>query len=339
MTRSSVDLPQPDGPMSEMNSPAPDLEVDALERGRDRGPAGEDLVDARDRGRPARPIGPGSATAVHRGHPSAAPGRPRSATSSSRADHHEERDAQQRRDEDRRPQLLGTGDVLLVEVDDRATEAVGDPARALADDRPDDRRGRGDLERREQVRHRGRQADLAIRRPAPGRVRAHQLERPRVGRPKAADHRDRDREERQVGGDDHDRGHVRPDGEDDHRREGHDRDRLAGDDVRHERPLGQSRMDEDRRQQQAEQRADDEADDRLTPGVERGADEELAERILGVALHRRRQRGQDVEPVRQVQVGRERPAERREVLDVDVRAEHVLEPPRHAADELDRPPR
>ena len=31
MTRSSVDLPQPDGPMSEMNSPAPDLEVDARE--------------------------------------------------------------------------------------------------------------------------------------------------------------------------------------------------------------------------------------------------------------------------------------------------------------------
>ena len=98
-------------------------------------------------------------------------------------------------------------------------------------------------------------------------------------------------------------------------------------------------MDEDRRQQQAEQRADDEPDDRLTPGVEGGADEELPERILGVALHWRRQRGQDVEPVGQVQVGRERPAERREVLDVDVRAEHVLEPPRHATDELDRLPR
>ena len=30
MTRSSVDLPQPDGPMSEMNSPRADLEVDVL---------------------------------------------------------------------------------------------------------------------------------------------------------------------------------------------------------------------------------------------------------------------------------------------------------------------
>ena len=33
MTRSSVDLPQPDGPMSETNSPGVELEVDVLERG------------------------------------------------------------------------------------------------------------------------------------------------------------------------------------------------------------------------------------------------------------------------------------------------------------------
>ena len=33
MTRRSVDFPQPDGPMSEMNSPRPDLEIDVLERG------------------------------------------------------------------------------------------------------------------------------------------------------------------------------------------------------------------------------------------------------------------------------------------------------------------
>ena len=32
MIRSSVDLPQPDGPMSETNSPWPTVEVDALER-------------------------------------------------------------------------------------------------------------------------------------------------------------------------------------------------------------------------------------------------------------------------------------------------------------------
>ena len=36
MTRSSVDLPQPDGPMSETNSPGADVEVDPLERDRAR---------------------------------------------------------------------------------------------------------------------------------------------------------------------------------------------------------------------------------------------------------------------------------------------------------------
>ena len=47
MIRSSVDLPQPDGPMSETNSPGAMSRIDALERGRDRlVAAGEDLVDA-----------------------------------------------------------------------------------------------------------------------------------------------------------------------------------------------------------------------------------------------------------------------------------------------------
>ena len=135
--------------------PAPDLEVDALERGRGRRVAGEDLVDALDPDDRSRPIVPA--------HPSAAPGRPRSATSSSARIITKNVTPSSDGDEDRRPQLLGAGDVLLVEVDDRPAEAVGDAARPLADDRPDDRRGRGDLERREQVRHRRRQAELPVR--------------------------------------------------------------------------------------------------------------------------------------------------------------------------------
>ena len=47
---------------------------------------------------------------------------------------------------------------------------------------------------------------------------------------------------------------VLADSEDDHRGEGHDRDGLAGDHVRHERPLEQLRVDEDRRQDEPEDR-------------------------------------------------------------------------------------
>ena len=55
-------------------------------------------------------------------------------------------------------------------------------------------------------------------------VRPHQLHRPRIERAQAADHRDRHREERQVGRDDHDGDDVRPEGEHDHRGERDDRD-------------------------------------------------------------------------------------------------------------------
>ena len=63
--------------------------------------------------------------------------------------------------------------------------------------------------------------------------------------------------------------------EHDHRRECHDRDRLAGHDVRDERTLEQSEVDEERREQQPEQRPDDEPQRRLAPRVERRADQEL----------------------------------------------------------------
>ncbi len=51
MMRSSVDLPQPDGPMSEMNSPAATLEVDVhegLDAPGGRAARREDLRDAGD---------------------------------------------------------------------------------------------------------------------------------------------------------------------------------------------------------------------------------------------------------------------------------------------------
>ena len=78
------------------------------------------------------------------------------------------------------------------------------PRRALADDRPDDgRRGR-DLQGGEQVRQRCGQAHLAVGSRRARRVGAHQLERARVRRAQAADHRDGHREEGQVRGHDDD---------------------------------------------------------------------------------------------------------------------------------------
>ena len=53
----------------------------------------------------------------------------------------EERDAEQRGDEVRRPEARRRADVVLVEVEDRAAEAVLDRRRQLADDRADDARG------------------------------------------------------------------------------------------------------------------------------------------------------------------------------------------------------
>src|ERR671926_1352485 len=66
------------------------------------------------------------------------------------ADHREERDPQERCGDDRGPQLLGPGDVVLVERRDDAAESLLDRASVLADDRADDARRGRDLERGEQ---------------------------------------------------------------------------------------------------------------------------------------------------------------------------------------------
>ena len=167
MIRSSVDLPQPDGPISETNSPGAIVEVDAR-RGRSSAPGRRALKvlptpldpdDGRRRRcwRHRRRLG-------HRrrsGQRSRRPAGP-AAQDDELGDADEQKKAIPRSaaGDDRRPELLGPGDVVLVVVDDHPAEAVGDPARALADDRPDDARGRRDLERREQVRQRRRAAQL-----------------------------------------------------------------------------------------------------------------------------------------------------------------------------------
>src|SRR6185369_3104114 len=155
MSRSSVDLPQPDGPMSETNSPG------AIER----------LMSSRAVVRPPAVsktlLTPEIATTLVPGCPltSASPeGRVRPAAKREQLqqpDGDEEGQAEQRGGDHRRPELLRTGDVLLVEVEDRAPESELAAARVpLPHDRPDDARGGRDLERREQVRQRGGHAQL-----------------------------------------------------------------------------------------------------------------------------------------------------------------------------------
>ena len=67
-------------------------------------------------------------------------------------DGEEERDPEDSRYEIRCPKILRVEDVVLVEVEDRASEAALDGRGQLTDDRADDARCRGDSERTEQVR-------------------------------------------------------------------------------------------------------------------------------------------------------------------------------------------
>ena len=179
----------------------------------------------------------------------------------------------ERRHEDRRPQLLGPGDVLLVEVDDRAPQPVLDAAGTLADDRADDARGRRDLERREQVRHRRRQAHLPVDRPS-ARPRTSASARARAGRASAGRAIIAMVTGKNVRYVAMMTTEVRPRTERDHddRRERHDRDRLAGDDVRHEAPArAVAKWTKSVASTMPMSVPSDEADGRLTPRVERRA--------------------------------------------------------------------
>src|SRR5262245_55514861 len=97
-------------------------------------------------------------------------------------------------------------------------------------------------------------------------------------------------------------------------------------------------MHEQGREQQSERRADRKAQGRLSPCIERCTEQELQQRLVLVALDGCDQRGANLEPVGQVQVRRERPAERRVVEEVGAGPEHILEAPRNAAQPLDRLP-
>ena len=84
----------------------------------------------------------------------------------------EEEDPEGGGDDVRRPERRGVERVVLGEVEDRAAEPVLDRRRQLADDRADDARRRGDLERREDVGQRARELDAPERAPLARRRRS-----------------------------------------------------------------------------------------------------------------------------------------------------------------------
>src|SRR6478672_8653288 len=180
MIRSSVDLPQPDGPISETNSPramSSEIPSSAVVTGWSprantlstpaRWTTGWSVMRAGLLGRRLGRSGGLRRAAIAEDEPLGDD------------DQHEEHDAEQGRAADRRPELLRAGDVVLVEGDDEPAEALRDSARALADDRPDDPGRRRDLQRREEVRQRCREAQLPVDLGARRGVRPHQLHRPR----------------------------------------------------------------------------------------------------------------------------------------------------------------
>ena len=154
----------PDGPISETNSPAPtvrSMPTSASTAGRPARAAAKTLetpeISTTGAGAPA-----GRRAAVHRHAPIGSTRRSWRSIHDSTTDHQQvDPDPQHRRDDDRRPQERRVQRVVLHPGDDLAGEAVLDQRRQLADDRADDRRRCGDPERREQVRARGRQAELA----------------------------------------------------------------------------------------------------------------------------------------------------------------------------------
>src|SRR5687768_12221863 len=180
MSRSSVDLPHPDGPMREMNSPA-SIWRSIASSAFVRPPLASKILST-----PATSttgLGAGCDGRVWVSLMASSKGRSSGGRAGPAAEREElcdpnreeERQAKQRRREDRGPELLRGAAVLLVEVQDRPSEAELAAARvSLAHDGADDARRSGDLQRGEQVRQRRRHPELPEDRPARGRAAAHE---------------------------------------------------------------------------------------------------------------------------------------------------------------------
>ena len=173
---------------------------------------------------------------------------------------------------------------------------------------------------REDERQRGGNPQLPEDGPPGGRIAPHQLECARVGGAQTADRVDRDREEREVGGDHRDgapalqrRGQLRVHPDDDHRCDGEDRDRLARHDVGQEPARQEPRVHEHDPDRKADDRSEREPCGGFLGGEERLVPEDRDQRRL-VDLCRLPEGFQDRPDVRhrrRVDDERPRPAGRR----------------------------
>ena len=227
MSRSRVDLPQPDGPIR-LRTPA--------RRCRRSISLSATVVVVRHREASCRRRRTDDRTAIRIGHPANLLANAQSSSSSTRRTIAKKTIPRRGRGDDRWT-TASRAQSMYCWLKKRIARPrpYADAARPLADDRADDACGGRDLEGGEQVGQRCRQAQLPQHRRGARRVGTHQLERARIGRAQSAHHRDGDRKEAEVRGDEHHARHVLADQEHDHRRERHDRHRLAGDDIRRQR--------------------------------------------------------------------------------------------------------
>src|SRR5688500_10219559 len=176
MSRRSVLLPHPDGPMRLTNSPRPMVRSIPESAVVTAWPAALNSLssaETRTTGASESVIGPSSR---HFGDGAA----PAERDQLRHADEAEEDDAEHGAREDGRPQLLRSADVLVVEVDDGPAQPVADLSGALAHDRSHDAGGGAHLERRGEGGQRCRHAQLPEEAAPAGGIRAHQLQRSRV---------------------------------------------------------------------------------------------------------------------------------------------------------------
>jgi hypothetical protein len=154
-------------------------------------------------------------------------------------DQPDEEDAEHAGRDDRAVEPFRVGEVLLRIVDDEPPEAATQSRGDLTDNGADDRRGGGELQRGDEVGHRGWETELEQGRAVRRRIGAHQLQREAARGHEATERVHRHREEGEVGRDDRHRHPRLPVAErqlvaprDDDRRECDERDGLRNDDPR-----------------------------------------------------------------------------------------------------------
>src|SRR6185437_14094868 len=193
-------------------------------------------------------------------------------------DREEQRDRKRRGDHDRRVKQRRTE--IVGRVDDQRAKPVA-RADPFGHDRSDDAAGRGDLQRGEQERQRGGQADLPEDLGAAGRENPHEIEHRRARGLEALHHIHQRRKEADQRRDDDLRRDAVAHQENQDGGDGDDGDRLDDDGDRIERLFGGRAVNEPDGQQDRDNIADEEAKNRFHQSWK-----EVREQGAGVGLER-----------------------------------------------------